>query len=119
MKHWFLILLAGWASLAQAGLPGDDDLLPADQAFAFSASMDGDRIRAEWDVADGYYLYKSKIRFSSDTPGIHLGDPVLPAGKAARRNQLPASAARSTGCRRETGKPVTKALLSPFRPTSP
>ena len=81
MKHWFLILLAGWASLAQAGLPGDDDLLPADQAFAFSASMDGDRIRAEWDVADGYYLYKSKIRFSSDTPGIHLGNPVLPAGK--------------------------------------
>jgi thiol:disulfide interchange protein DsbD len=81
MKHWFLIFLAGWVSLVNAAFPGDDELLPADQAFAFSASMDGERIRAVWNVADGYYLYKSKIRFNTDTPGVRLGEPVLPPGK--------------------------------------
>ncbi len=81
MKHWFFILLASWVSLAQADLFGGDDLLPADQAFSFSATMDGERIHAVWTLADGYYLYKDKIRFSTDAPGIVLGTPILPAGK--------------------------------------
>ena len=81
MRHGLLILLASWISLAHADLLGGDDLLPADQAFAFTASMEGDRIHAVWKLADGYYLYKSKIRFSTDADGIQLGTPRLPAGK--------------------------------------
>jgi len=82
MKHWLLLFLAGWLPFADAGLPGDDELLPADQAFSFQATMaSNDRIRAVWDIADGYYLYKSKFRFATDAEGIQLGDAVLPAGK--------------------------------------
>ncbi len=81
MKHWLFILLAGWVSLAQADLFGGDELLPADQAFSFSASVEGDHIRAVWEVADGYYLYKDKIKFTTDAAGIELGTPVMPAGK--------------------------------------
>ncbi|MGB5405200.1 MAG: protein-disulfide reductase DsbD [Thiogranum sp.] len=82
MKHWLILLLAGWMPFAHAVLPGDDELLPADQAFAFQASMaSDDRIRAVWDIADGYYLYKSKLRFDTDAEGIRFGDAVLPAGK--------------------------------------
>jgi thiol:disulfide interchange protein DsbD len=42
-------------------------------------------VRAEWRIADGYYLYRSKIRFTLDgagnSPGVTLGEPVFPAGQ--------------------------------------
>jgi len=82
MKHWLILLLAGWLPIAHAELFGDDELLPADQAFSFQATMaSDDRIRAVWDIADGYYLYKSKISFDTDAEGIRFGDALLPAGK--------------------------------------
>jgi len=82
MKHWLILLLAGWIPFAHAEPFGDNELLPADQAFSFQASMaSDDRIRAVWDIADGYYLYKSKFRFDTDAEGIRFADAVLPAGK--------------------------------------
>ncbi|WP_297527732.1 protein-disulfide reductase DsbD domain-containing protein, partial [Thiohalobacter sp.] len=79
-----LLALSGLlpAALAQGGLFGDDELLPADEAFAISARVaEGDRVLVTWKVADGYYLYRSRIQFRSDTPGIQLGEPRLPPGK--------------------------------------
>jgi thiol:disulfide interchange protein DsbD len=82
MKHWLILFLAAWLPFAQGEPFGDDELLPADKAFAFSATMaSDDRIRAVWDIADGYYLYKTKFRFTTDAEGIRFGDAVLPAGK--------------------------------------
>jgi len=56
-------------------------LLPPDQAFLISADplKDGG-VQVRWKIADGYYLYKSKFRFYSDTYGITTGEPNLPAG---------------------------------------
>jgi len=82
MRYWLFVLLAGWFSVAHADLFGDDELLPADQAFAFESSMaGGDRIRAVWTIADGYYLYRNKFRFATDAEGIRFGNPTFPAGK--------------------------------------
>ncbi len=60
-----------------------DELLPADQAFRFSAEVaNGDTLHVDWQIADGYYLYREKFRFSlSDAPGIELGRVDLPHGK--------------------------------------
>lgn len=70
-----LFLIAGPAA-------AQDDLLDPNEAFAFAAQGAGaDRIEAQWEVADGYYMYRDKIRFESDTPGVRLGEPELPAGK--------------------------------------
>ncbi len=61
---------------------GDDELLEPDKAFAFDARVTGpERVRVEWQVADGYYMYRSRIQLKSDTPGITLGAPVFPDGK--------------------------------------
>ena len=82
MRNWILALLAGWISLAQAGLFGDDELLPADQAFGFSTEIrDDGRILARFRIADGYYLYKKRFGFKSLTPGLSLGEPVWPPAK--------------------------------------
>lgn len=60
----------------------EDELLMPDQAFAFSAqAQSADRIQLQWQIADGYYLYRSRFQFRSDTPGIELGEAELPPGK--------------------------------------
>ena len=47
-----LILCLPLAAHAQ-----EDELLLPDQAFAFSARMlDANTVRAQWNIADGYYL---------------------------------------------------------------
>jgi len=82
MKYWFPVLLAGWMSIANAGLFGDDELLPPDKAFAFEASVDADgRVQADWKIADGYYLYRDKFKFSAGEVGITPGVASFPPGK--------------------------------------
>lgn len=57
----------------------EDDLLLPDQAFQISGHAKGsDKLLVKWRVADGYYMYRDKIRFATDSMGIELGQPVLP-----------------------------------------
>lgn len=61
---------------------GEPDFLPPDQAFRFSALADGpDSIRLIWGITDGYYLYRARIKASSDTSQAKLGELTLPAGE--------------------------------------
>lgn len=81
MKHWLSVLLTAWLSIAQAD-PFGDELLPAEQAFDFSAEMVApDRVRASWRIADGYYMYRSKFQFATAADGVQLGTAEIPRGK--------------------------------------
>ncbi len=61
---------------------GEPDFLPPDQAFRFAALPDGpDSIRLIWGITDGYYLYRARIKASSDTSRAKLGELILPAGE--------------------------------------
>jgi thioredoxin:protein disulfide reductase len=64
-----------------AGLPGTPPkLLPPEQAFRFSArALDPGTLEARFDVADGYYLYRDKLRFTTEPVGARAVD--LPPGK--------------------------------------
>lgn len=64
-------------------LDSNDDFLPPEQAFTFTAeALDGNTIRAHWDVVDDVYLYRDKFKFKlKDANGITLGKPVMPEGK--------------------------------------
>ena len=66
-----------------AGAKEPPEFLPPDQAFVLSAEADGaDTVVVSWDIADGYYLYKSKMGFSVSEPaGISVGEPRLPDGE--------------------------------------
>ena len=59
-----------------------DNFLPPDQAFVFSAeAVNGNTLRAHWDIHDGVYLYQDKFKFElKDANGITLGTPVMPKG---------------------------------------
>lgn len=58
----------------------EEDYLQPEQAFRFSARMaDANTIEVNYQVADGYYLYRERFSFSAD--GAQLGTPVIPSGK--------------------------------------
>ena len=72
--------LAAGIATAQS-IPGlQKALLPADQAFRLSArALDARTLEARFDIADGYYLYRDKMHFSTDPISAQL--PTLPAGE--------------------------------------
>jgi thiol:disulfide interchange protein DsbD len=72
----FLLLLG-----TSAGLLAEEEFLKPDQAYSISATARGDKIVVHWDIADGYYLYRNKFRFSSKNAAVSLGSPDLPPGK--------------------------------------
>lgn len=61
---------------------GQTNFLTADQAFQVAASAAGpDGVRLHWQIADGYYLYRSRIHVKTASP-VQLGELQLPQGKS-------------------------------------
>jgi thiol:disulfide interchange protein DsbD len=79
MHKRLLTVLAGLWLLLFAGTVAATDFLPPEQAFRVSGKSTPGKLQVTWKIADGYYLYRSKFRFQSETPGVELGAPVLPA----------------------------------------
>jgi thiol:disulfide interchange protein DsbD len=78
------LILSGVA--AAQGLLGpvsnEDQFLPVDQAFVFTAMADGgDRVLLDWQIAPGYYLYRHRTSARTATPGFTLGEIAMPDGK--------------------------------------
>jgi thiol:disulfide interchange protein DsbD len=86
VKRLFLVLLAllVWAPVfGQLKLGAStDNLLEPERAFLFSAhALDGAAIEVAFAIADGYYLYRDRFRFSAEgNPGMRLGAPQFPRG---------------------------------------
>jgi len=60
---------------------GEGGFLPVDEAFVFSAvSGSPDRITLRWDIADGYYLYRDKVKLAVADQAATLGTVQFPAG---------------------------------------
>ncbi len=85
MIKYFLTLCLFISTSAYASLFGNktEQLLPAEEAFVVSAELrDDGMIHANWFVADDYYLYKHQFKFTALSPGVVLGEPQIPPGKA-------------------------------------
>jgi len=60
----------------------ETELLDPDAAFELTHAVnDSGTLRFSWSIADGYYLYRHKFKFASQTPGIEAGGPVLSKGE--------------------------------------
>jgi thiol:disulfide interchange protein DsbD len=46
------------------GFAQDDELLPSDEAYAFSVEVTAQGLDAKWTIAEGYYMYRDKLSFS-------------------------------------------------------
>lgn len=58
----------------------DEDFLPPEQAFQFSAHMEGGHtVVIDYLIADNYHMYRDRFHFGAT--GARLGEPVIPRGK--------------------------------------
>ena len=61
--------------------PKSDTFLAPDVAFRLAAVAEGpNRVRLSWAIAEGYYLYQSRLKFATSSPGVTLAKPELPVG---------------------------------------
>src|ERR1700690_1910304 len=58
----------------------EQDFLPPDVAFHLTSQLEGDVLQLRWVIADGYFLYRSKIQVRAASPDLVVGPPVLPVG---------------------------------------
>lgn len=72
-----ILALAAAAAAARA-----QDVLDPTIAFRYVAVDAGDVIEIDWALEDGYYLYKKKLSFASNSDSIVLGAYELPPGLA-------------------------------------
>ena len=77
-----LALVALLAGASTAWAIGEDEYLPPEQAFKYTASADESQVTVEWKVTDGYYLYRKRMGLSAATAGVTVGDSVYPKGEA-------------------------------------
>ena len=66
-------------AIASSGVAVEQTLSP-DQAFRPTVQQHGHEIEIRFSIADGYHLYRDKIRIETDPPG-GLSDPVFPAAE--------------------------------------
>jgi thiol:disulfide interchange protein DsbD len=72
----------GLGSVLGAVKTTGDDFLPPDQAFRFDALEGGsDRVQLNWEIADGYYLYRARIKVATTSAAAQLGVPQFPPGQ--------------------------------------
>jgi len=86
IKHlaWLLLATTFFAPTTYAGYggAGDEEPLMPDEAFKLSARMlDASTLRAEWEIADEYYLYRDKFKFEPQDGNVTLGEVNYPKGK--------------------------------------
>jgi len=63
----------------QTAPASEEEFLLPDQAFRISGqAIDPKTVLVSWNIADGYYMYRSKLRFRSDTAGIRADQPRVP-----------------------------------------
>jgi len=76
------ILFAALAVFAaSAATAQDEELLRPEEAFRYAVSDTGTAIEVDWALEDGYYLYRRKLSFTIDTPGVAIGEVELPEGQ--------------------------------------
>ena len=72
----------GVDAILGAARAGGDEFLPPDQAFRFDVLPDGtDRVHLNWEIADGYYLYRARIRVTTPSAAAQLGALQFPPGQ--------------------------------------
>ena len=77
--RWFLATLLLFASVTRAAEP---EILDPSVAFKFSVKMlSASEVEVTYTIAPGYYLYREKFAFASESANVTLGPAAIPNGK--------------------------------------
>jgi thioredoxin:protein disulfide reductase len=77
------VKVAGDAPAAETpDVSGEEEFIPVDQAFALTAdALSVNNLQLNWRIADGYYLYKERIKIEATGSTKAIGALVLPKGE--------------------------------------
>ena len=79
--HRWIAAAALFASALPAGAVDPGELLDPQDAFRLTVKgVDGHSAEVEFRIAPGYYLYRDRFRFETES-GKTIADAVLPTGK--------------------------------------
>jgi thiol:disulfide interchange protein DsbD len=78
-----LLVAALVLALSSIRAVANDDFLPPEQAYKYSARIENDRLIVTWKIEKGYYLYRNKlgIALGQEVAGVTLGSPAWPKGE--------------------------------------
>jgi thiol:disulfide interchange protein DsbD len=69
-------------SLLGSAKSSGDDFLQPEEAFRFDALAGGsDQVVLNWEIAEGYYLYRARIKVTTSSASAQLGTPQFPTGQ--------------------------------------
>lgn len=72
----------GTTFAANGLVPTAPELLDVDEAFQVSARMkDAHTIELSYTIVDGYYMYRSRFKFTAENNSVTLKKAIIPAGK--------------------------------------
>ena len=80
MPFRFLLLALFLSGLNQAVVAQGDEPQPARDVYRYVVADTGSAIEVDWAIEEGYYLYRNKLGFESNSESIRLGDAQLPEG---------------------------------------
>src|SRR5487761_2167461 len=81
MQSKLFRIVALLLALSLHGFAGAQDLLQPDVAFKFSAkALDASTLEVRYKIADGYYLYRDKFKFTAEPATVKLGTAQFPQG---------------------------------------
>ena len=72
--------IASGGFLDDFGMGAQDDILDVDDAFKLTTEVKGGTFIARWQVAEGHYLYRDKIKVLLEDAEVTTGELLLPAG---------------------------------------
>ena len=74
MLHGLLLAMIATPLFAQ-------DLLRPEQAYRYAVADTGNAIEIDWEVEEGYYLYRNKMSYESGSDSIVFGAAKMPEGE--------------------------------------
>ena len=78
-KMRYFLFLSALSVFGLAAAQDEEPQRPED-VYRYVVSDTGDAIEIDWAIEDGYYLYRNKLGFESNTNSVVLGEARLPAG---------------------------------------
>ena len=103
MKKILLIIsLMSNLAIADNIVKQENIYLPPDEAFKVNLIKDSNtRLKIEWDISEGYYLYLGMFEFKTDNPEVQITKAIMPDGlkKTDVIRQLTGCAGRTGGLR--------------------
>jgi len=75
------LIAASVLACSQQATGQQEEILRPEAAFPYTLEANDDEVIVRFDVAEGYYLYRERFEFDTDTAGVTLGEPAFPDGE--------------------------------------